>query len=219
MGFESAQTNYEGQKGWNDLTPDALMGLAAQKPRGKIRPKRVATPLAGMETHLAATSGSSNHSSPLPMPPLASSGRIGANSQSSGTAPPRAVAAPPPAFLPGPPKAANSSSTVGATSSGSISSGATLDSGELSKSVQTLFAQLVQNPSNLGDTDKQACVSKFELTIHKLSKAHLEFLQHVLQVALQNKLEAKQQLINYGLHNSNVSSWTVPLRKLVEQQA
>lgn len=213
MVFESAQNNYEGQKGWNDLTPDALMGLAAPKSRGKIRPKRVATPLAGLET---PPSIPRDHPS---TPPLASSG---SGSASPRTGPPPAFGGPPPTNASGPPKAASSLAATGiaqppptATSS---SAKTPASPGELSQNIESLFSQLVRNPSKLGDTDKQACIKKFEQTIPHLSETHLEFLHDVLHVALQNKLEAKQSLVNYGLHNSNVSSWTVPLRRLVEQQ-
>lgn len=212
MTFKSAQVEYSGQQGWNDLTPDALVTPGVR--RARSRPRRVYTP--------AGAPPPSGASMPPPMPPAARS------MESLESGPPRSRRS---SLAPSESDASLSSlSSLGAVGAkgvvpptplppaASLADAARDDQPHVDGAVSALAA-LCARPSALAPAQKEASQRKLEQLLPTLSAPQVQFVLDVLAVAQQpgGRASARETLVVYAQQHSHVSAWVAPLRRLVEQ--
>lgn len=85
--------------------------------------------------------------------------------------------------------------------------------------IESQLLSLFNRPSALSEQQKLVSKNKIEQSLPSLSTKQLCFLQTVLESAEpSSKSQTREELMKYAVSHSNVSSWIVPLRRLVEQQ-
>lgn len=214
MTFESAQTNFHGQQGWNDLAPDALkIAQAAKNNKGKVRPRRAVSAIPPALTHLAdslettaSEAARPSLATQTPLKPLAGPPKV--SQTESSKAPP---ITPPQAA--GPPKA-----TQGPYSSAALAESPSHEKDVSVEEVKESLITLSERPSNLGKPEIDATLQKVEAHFCQLSHQQCALLKEALSFAPCEKTRARKLLVDYSLIHSNVSQWTVPIRMLIDQQ-
>lgn len=208
MPFESAQTNFQGQQGWNDLAPDALnIAQAVKSSKGKVRPRRVVTapPLAMSAPSIPSSTAASKASLPClttNSPPRTLMGPPKASTTATFNAHPIA----PPKASPGP------TPIVPSPSSSKIEKNISV------QEVRKYLTTLAERPSNLKKLEIDATLQKLEAHYNLLSQHERVLLKEALSFAPGDKTKARKMLVDYSLIHSNVSQWTVPIRMLIDQQ-
>jgi len=193
MSFQSSQTHFKGQQGWNDLDPSAL-DLSGAARRGKTRPRRV------FSSHDTSALLASHQASAVNMPPPPPP----SSAVSGNKAPPLAT----------PPPIGHGYGMVAPISSSSESCANSQDV----ESIKSALKELVARPSSLSSGEIDNAIQRIEKALPDLIQEHIVTVHRALNLAPVDKIQARNVLVNHSLQHSNVTSWCVPLRRLIEQQ-
>lgn len=230
--LSSTQINYAGQQGWNDCLPSTFLnGKRSNTSKNYIKRAHPAPPIGSSitpplpQTNIAASKSTSS----LPPPPSVS--------YTTTTPPP-----PPPQSCSPPLTLSQNVSTESLQSSQSFnsmkdsdsisqssSSGANTPSSECSSvaSIEAIKADLdliLASNTTLPTREFTHYKTRLQKFIPGLSMEHLDVVSDCLTKALkakdeknsQLKQEAREIIVQHMLIHNQISSWSIPLRKVIE---
>lgn len=83
--------------------------------------------------------------------------------------------------------------------------------------VLTLFDRILRFPTTLCDREFDQYKTRMQNTIPELDSVHLEAIYKCFEQVLgSHKKEARETVIQHSLYHMGISSWILPLRKLIE---